>query len=168
MTRMPNPTDVDRLHMSHALELATRGQGRVEPNPMVGCVLVRDGRVVGEGWHRKFGAPHAEAMALRAAGARARGATAYVTLEPCAHFGKTPPCADALIRAGIARCVVAMRDCNPIVRGRGIRRLRAAGIEVSVGLRAAEARVINAPFITFHTGGRPYVILKWEIGRAHV
>jgi diaminohydroxyphosphoribosylaminopyrimidine deaminase / 5-amino-6-(5-phosphoribosylamino)uracil reductase len=147
--------------MSLALQLALRGQGRVEPNPMVGCVIVRSGRVIGQGYHRKFGGPHAEVFALRAAGARARGATVYVTLEPCNHTGKTPPCTDALIGAGIKRVIAAMKDPNPIVAGKGFRRLRAAGIRVDVGLLGDEAMALSAPFITFHRRRRPYVILKW-------
>ncbi|MBP8137566.1 MAG: bifunctional diaminohydroxyphosphoribosylaminopyrimidine deaminase/5-amino-6-(5-phosphoribosylamino)uracil reductase RibD, partial [Candidatus Eisenbacteria bacterium] len=120
----------DRSHMLRALRLASKGRGRTAPNPMVGAVLVRNGEVVGEGWHRQHGGPHAEIEALAAAGRRARGATLYVTLEPCAHHGKTPPCADALIAAGVKRCVVALRDPHDIVNGRGLRRLRAAGLEV--------------------------------------
>lgn len=147
--------------MKEGLTLAVRGQGSVEPNPMVGCVIVRNGRVVGRGYHRKFGGPHAEVYALREAGVKARGATAYVTLEPCCHFGKTPPCVDALIAAGIRRVVAAMRDPNPLVRGKGFRKLRAAGIDVAAGVLENEANVLNAPFTKLQTTGRPYVILKW-------
>jgi len=147
--------------MRRALELSKRGEGLVEPNPMVGCVIVRNGKIVGEGWHRKFGGPHAEIHALRAAGDKTKGATAYVTLEPCCHFGKTPPCADALIRAGLNRVVAAVKDTNPIVAGRGFARLRKAGIRVETGLVADEAREVLAPFITFQAKKRPYVIIKW-------
>jgi len=147
--------------MHRALALAARGQGRVEPNPMVGCVIVKQGKIVGEGFHRRFGCPHAECNALRAAGDEARGATAYATLEPCSHVGKTPPCADALVRAKLRRVVVAMRDPNPIVAGRGLRKLRAAGIRVDVGLLRADAARMLAPFVTYHRHDRPYVILKW-------
>ncbi len=147
--------------MQQALDLAALGQGRVEPNPMVGCVIVRAGRVVGSGYHRRFGGPHAEVHALRQAGARARGATAYVTLEPCSHRGKTPPCAEALIQAGIRRVIAAMRDPNRLVAGRGFRRLRTAGIGVDVGLLRSEAAFLNKPFVRFHRDGRPFVILKW-------
>lgn len=147
--------------MRRALELAVKGRGLVEPNPMVGCVLVKGGRVVGEGFHREFGGPHAEVHALRKAGAAAKGSTAYVTLEPCAHHGKTPPCVAAMIQANIRRCVVATRDPNKLVSGRGIRALRKAGIEVAMGLLAAEARELIAPFTTYHELGRPFVTLKW-------
>ena len=143
------------------MALAVRGQGAVEPNPMVGCVLVRGGRVVGEGWHKRFGGPHAEVEALRAAGRAARGATAYVSLEPCCHFGKTPPCTDALIAAGVSRVVAAMRDPFPKVRGRGRRLLEAAGIKVGMGLCEAEAMRLNAPYLKRQRTGRPWVILKW-------
>lgn len=132
----------------------------MRPNPLVGCVLVKGGRAVGEGWHRRFGGRHAEAEALRVAGSAARGATAYVTLEPCSHSGKTPPCADALIAAGIRRVVAALRDPNPMVKGRGIRRLRRAGVRVDAGLLAAQARELNLPFLTRMTRNRPFVILK--------
>ena len=147
--------------MQAALDLAKRGQGYVEPNPMVGCVIVKSGRVVGEGFHRRFGRAHAEINALRRAGSAARGATVYVNLEPCSHEGKTPPCADALIAAGVRRVVAAMKDPNPSVAGRGFRRLRAAGIRVDTGLLRVEARRLNAPFVVFHHEKRPYVILKW-------
>ncbi len=151
----------DREMMQRALRLAARAQGYVEPNPMVGCVLVRAGRIVGEGYHRRFGGPHAEVHALRQAGAAARGATAYVTLEPCCHHGKTPPCVDALLAAGVKRVVAAMRDPNPAVRGRGFRVLRAAGVQVEIGLLEAEALRLTAPFCKIIRTRRPWVLLKW-------
>src|SRR5438876_2371806 len=129
----PTRDQVDRSFMLRALRLAERGRGHTSPNPVVGAVVVRGGRVVGEGWHRSLGLAHAEAEALERAGGRSRGATLYVTLEPCAHTGRTPPCTDALIEAGIRRCVVALKDPHRIVNGRGLRRLRRAGIEVRVG-----------------------------------
>src|SRR4051794_555198 len=132
--------------MSHALALAMRGQGAVEPNPMVGCVIVRDGEIVGEGWHEYFGGPHAEVNALAMSGERATGATAYVSLEPCCHQGKTPPCTQALIRAGVARVVVALVDPFPQVSGRGIVELEAAGIECEVGANSADATWLLAPY----------------------
>ncbi len=146
--------------MRRALRLAARGAGRVAPNPLVGCVLTRDGRTVGEGWHREYGGPHAEVEALRAAGDAARGATAYVTLEPCDHWGKTPPCTGALLAAGVARVVVAVRDPFPAAAG-GAERLRAAGVPVEVGVLEAEARELNAPFLFAAAGAaRPWVTLK--------
>ena len=154
-------SQADESHMRRALRLAARGEGRVEPNPMVGCVLVRKGRVVGEGWHRQFGGPHAEINALKTAGAKARGATAYVTLEPCCHHGKTPPCTGALIDAGVARVVAGMRDPFAKVRGKGFRQLISAGIEVSVGLCEEEAFTLTAPYIKRQCIGQPWVILKW-------
>jgi diaminohydroxyphosphoribosylaminopyrimidine deaminase/5-amino-6-(5-phosphoribosylamino)uracil reductase len=150
----------DQIHMSRALQLAARGLYTTDPNPRVGCVLVRDGSVVGEGWHARAGEAHAEALALRSAGAAAHAATAYVTLEPCSHTGRTPPCADALIDAGIARVVCASDDPNPLVAGAGIARLRAAGVEVSVGALAGAARVLNAGFFSRFERGRPFVRLK--------
>ncbi len=158
---MPKWNDTDRQFLHRAIALARQGEGRVEPNPMVGCVLVKCGRVVGEGFHRRFGGPHAERNALAAAGIRSRGATAYVTLEPCCHHGKTPPCTDALIAAGVARVIAAVRDPNPQVAGKGFQQLRRAGIAVEVGLLHDEAAALLAPFITFQTRRRPYVILKW-------
>ncbi len=146
--------------MDAALGLARRGLGVVWPNPAVGCVLVRDGRVVGRGWTQPGGRPHAETEALARAGAAARGATAYVTLEPCAHRGETPPCADALIAAGIARAVVAMDDPDPRVSGRGRKRLVKAGIAVETGVREAEAAALNAGFLMRIREGRPLVTLK--------
>jgi diaminohydroxyphosphoribosylaminopyrimidine deaminase/5-amino-6-(5-phosphoribosylamino)uracil reductase len=150
----------DERHMRRALALAERGRGRVSPNPIVGAVVVRNGRVVGEGWHRALGLPHAELVALTRAGPRARGATLYVTLEPCAHQGRTPPCTDAVIQSGIRRCVVATRDPHRIVDGRGLRRLRAAGIRVEVGLLARPARAALGGYWLAHTRGRPRVTLK--------
>lgn len=147
--------------MRRALALARRGQGRVEPNPMVGCVLVKSGRIIAEGYHQRFGGPHAEVVALRKAGAAARGSTAYVTLEPCSHFGKTPPCCDALIAAGVARVVAAHLDPYPEVAGRGVRALRKAGIEVEIGLLDSAAKSLNAPYLTRILLHRPYVLLKW-------
>ncbi len=151
--------DRDLAHMKRALVLARRGWGHTAPNPMVGAVVVRRGRVVGAGHHARYGEPHAEVVALRAAGARARDATVYVSLEPCAHRGKTPPCADALIAAGVRRVVIATRDPNPVARG-GIERLRRAGIAVDVGIAEAEARELNAAFFHAHGTERPWVRLK--------
>lgn len=145
--------------MARALELAERGRATVRPNPLVGCVLVRGGQIIGEGWHERAGESHAEVHALRAAG-DARGATAYVTLEPCAHFGRTPPCTDALIEAGVRRVVVAALDPDPRVDGRGVRALRAAGIEVVTGVLADEAERQNAVFRTSHLKNRPWVLYK--------
>lgn len=146
--------------MRRALALAERGRGRTRPNPIVGAVVVRDGRVVGEGWHRAAGEPHAEVMALRRAGRRARGGTIYVTLEPCAHVGRTPPCVDAIVAAGIRRCVVAIRDPHSIVNGRGLRRLRAAGVRVQLGVCADQARVALAGYRLAHLERRPRVTWK--------
>ncbi len=146
--------------MSRALHLAARGRYTTSPNPNVGCVLVRDDQVVGEGYHRRAGEPHAEVHALRAAGERARGATAYVTLEPCSHHGRTPPCADALIAAGVSRVVVAMEDPNPLVAGRGLERLAAAGIAVQTGLLQPQAEALNPGFIRRMRSGRPRVQVK--------
>jgi len=147
--------------MRRALQLAARGRGYVEPNPLVGCVIVRDGKAIGQGYHRRFGGPHAEVEALRRCRGSLRCATVYVTLEPCCHFGKTPPCTDALIAAGVGRVVVAMRDPGPAVAGRGLRKLRAAGIAVETGLLADEAAALNSPYLKRVRCGRPWVILKW-------
>ncbi len=153
-------TELDRRFMRRALTLAERGRGRTAPNPVVGAVLVKAGKVVGEGWHRQLGGAHAEVEALERAGRRARGATLYVTLEPCAHWGRTPPCADALIAAGIARCVVALRDPDPRVDGRGIRRLRAADIDVASGLMVDEARAQLSAYRRAHATGLPRITWK--------
>lgn len=156
--------EFDGWHMGRALELAARGQGFVEPNPMVGCVLVgSDGGVIAEGSHQRFGGNHAEVEALMAAGDRASGATAYVTLEPCCHTGKTPPCTRALIAAGIRRVVVAMQDPFPQVSGRGLAELCAAGIEVEAGILADAAASLNAPYLKLLRTGRPWVIAKWAM-----
>jgi diaminohydroxyphosphoribosylaminopyrimidine deaminase/5-amino-6-(5-phosphoribosylamino)uracil reductase len=159
-----HPTDAlqasrDRAYMRRALVLARRGWGRTAPNPMVGAVVVHDDQIVGEGWHAIYGGPHAEVVALHAAGARARGSTLYVTLEPCAHSGKTLPCTDALIRAGVARVVCAVRDPNPVAAG-GARQLETAGVDVSVGVEEAHARELNAPFFHAFTSLRPFITLK--------
>ncbi len=150
----------DSFYMSRALQLAARGLYTTAPNPRVGCVIVRDGRVIGEGWHERAGMPHAEVHALKAAGAAARGATVYVTLEPCSHHGRTPPCAEALVQAGVGRVVAAMGDPNPLVGGGGIAMLTLAGIAAEVGLMEAEARALNPGFVSRMTRGRPWVRLK--------
>jgi diaminohydroxyphosphoribosylaminopyrimidine deaminase/5-amino-6-(5-phosphoribosylamino)uracil reductase len=150
----------DYRHMAWALALAGRGLYTTDPNPRVGCVLVRDGVRVGEGWHQRAGEPHAEVHALRGAGEQARGATAYVTLEPCAHHGRTPPCADALVTAGVTRVVVAMGDPNPLVAGAGLGRLAAGGVQVECGLLEAQARALNPGFVSRMTRGRPYTRCK--------
>lgn len=150
----------DERWMARALALARLGTGHADPNPRVGCVLVRDGVPVGEGYHPVCGGPHAEAMALARAGAAARGATAYVTLEPCSHQGRTPPCADALVAAGVSRVVVAQGDPDPRVAGRGLQRLEEAGIEVVTGVMGERARSLNAGFAARLTAGRPRVTVK--------
>jgi diaminohydroxyphosphoribosylaminopyrimidine deaminase/5-amino-6-(5-phosphoribosylamino)uracil reductase len=156
-------SDFDARMMARTLELAARGLGRVEPNPAVGAVVVSDETVVGEGYHQFFGGPHAEVNALRVAGERARGATMYVTLEPCCHYGKTPPCTDAVISAGIRRVVVAMQDPFEKVAGRGLAQLREAGIRVEVGLCETAARKLNAPYLKLHTSGLPFFTAKWAM-----
>jgi diaminohydroxyphosphoribosylaminopyrimidine deaminase/5-amino-6-(5-phosphoribosylamino)uracil reductase len=172
-------SSADHAFMARALQLARNGLFTTTPNPRVGCVIVRDGRVIGEGWHEKTGGPHAEAAALNAivmrsgihsdgapqglpsvAGGTAHGATAYVTLEPCSHFGRTPPCADALIAAGVSRVVAAMRDPNPLVAGQGLAKLATAGIEVASGLLESEASELNIGFVSRMTRGRPWLRLK--------
>jgi diaminohydroxyphosphoribosylaminopyrimidine deaminase/5-amino-6-(5-phosphoribosylamino)uracil reductase len=151
---------LDERLMRRALVLAARGLGETNPNPLVGCVVARGGRVVGEGFHARAGGPHAEVMALRRAGARANGATLYVTLEPCAHHGRTPPCAPLVRASGIARVVAAIRDPDPRTSGRGLRLLRAAGLRVATGLLAGEAEAINERFLAAARHGRPFVLLK--------
>ena len=150
----------DRDAMARALELAARGLETAQPNPRVGCVIARDGRIVGEGWHARAGEAHAEVMALRAAGSDAAGATAYVTLEPCAHHGRTPPCVDALLQAQVARVVFAVADPNPRVNGLGARRLREQGVQVESGLLAPEAHALNEGFFKRMRAGRPWVRVK--------
>lgn len=150
----------DYRYMARALQLARRGLYTTHPNPRVGCVLVRDGAIVGEGWHRRTGDPHAEAYALEAASERSRGATAYVTLEPCCHYGRTPPCTEGLLAAGVRRVVAAMADPDPRVSGRGLEQLRAAGVEVECGLLEAEAQTLNAGFVMRASHGRPLIRCK--------
>jgi diaminohydroxyphosphoribosylaminopyrimidine deaminase / 5-amino-6-(5-phosphoribosylamino)uracil reductase len=150
--------------MAQALRLAERGLYTTTPNPRVGCVIVSDGAVVGSGWHRAAGGPHAEVEALAAAGSRARGATAYVTLEPCNHHGRTPPCSEALLAAGVARVVAAMRDPNPAVAGKGLEKLSAAGIAVEAGVLESEARELNVGFVSRTTRGRPWLRVKIAAG----
>jgi diaminohydroxyphosphoribosylaminopyrimidine deaminase/5-amino-6-(5-phosphoribosylamino)uracil reductase len=156
-------TESEDVWMSRALELAERGRGYVEPNPLVGAVVVRDGQLVGEGWHQRYGEAHAEIHALAAAGEAARGAALYVTLEPCCHHGKTPPCTDTLLRAGIRRVVAAMLDPFPAVSGKGAELLRQAGVTVDVGVGEAEARRLNAPYLKLLATGRPWVHAKWAM-----
>ena len=151
---------LDAHYMARALELARKGLYSTHPNPRVGCVIVRDGQVIGEGWHVRAGEPHAEVHALRQAGELARDATVYVTLEPCSHFGRTPPCAEALVQAGVARVVVAMRDPNPQVAGRGLLRLLDAGIAVHSGVLESEARLLNQGFLKRMEHGLPFVRVK--------
>ncbi|HBI10283.1 MAG TPA: bifunctional diaminohydroxyphosphoribosylaminopyrimidine deaminase/5-amino-6-(5-phosphoribosylamino)uracil reductase RibD [Franconibacter pulveris] len=150
----------DEIYMARALKLASRGRFTTHPNPNVGCVIVKDGDIVGEGFHLRAGEPHAEVHALRMAGEKARGATAYVTLEPCSHHGRTPPCCEALIAAGVTRVVAAMQDPNPQVAGRGLYRLQQAGVEVSHGLMMSEAERLNKGFLKRMRTGFPYIQLK--------
>jgi len=153
----------DDKWMRHALHLAERGRGFVEPNPLVGAVVVRDDRLIAESWHQRYGEAHAEVNALQAAGAAARGSTLYVTLEPCCHQGKTPPCTKAVIAAGIRRVVAAMQDPFPQVAGQGADELRRAGIDVTVGVGEQDARMLNAPYLKLLGTGRPYVHAKWAM-----
>ncbi|RZQ56529.1 riboflavin biosynthesis protein RibD [Pseudidiomarina tainanensis] len=157
---MTDPLACHQRYMQRALELAAQGRFSTAPNPMVGCVIVADDQIVGEGWHQRAGEPHAEVHALREAGAAAKGAIAYVTLEPCSHFGRTPPCADALIKAEVATVVVAMKDPNPLVSGEGIERLRAHGIEVIVGVLEQQALALNCGFVARMQRQRPWLRLK--------
>jgi diaminohydroxyphosphoribosylaminopyrimidine deaminase/5-amino-6-(5-phosphoribosylamino)uracil reductase len=154
--------EIDRKFMARAIEIAARGRGVVEPNPMVGCVVVQDGARLGEGWHGRFGGPHAEVNALRDAG-KCAGATMYVSLEPCSHHGKTPPCTEAIIGAGIRRIVVALQDPFERVAGSGIEQLESAGLQVELGLMEDEARYLNAPFLKLVQRGRPWAIAKWAM-----
>ncbi len=159
-------TPFDRQCMRQALELAKQGQGRVEPNPMVGCVIAREDRVIGQGYHGHFGGPHAEIEALRQTRETAEataGATMYVTLEPCCHHGKTPPCSQAILEAGIGRVVVAMRDPFPKVDGGGIRELEKGAVRVELGLLEPEARRLNGPFLKLVQTGHPWIIAKWAM-----
>ena len=158
-TNPTNPADDERL-MRIALDLAQKGEGETNPNPIVGAVVVKGGRIVGRGYHHRFGGPHAEVFALDEAGDAASGATLYVTLEPCVHHGKTPPCTERIIAAKIARVIIACRDPNPLVNGHGIEKIRAAGIEVTEGVLEEEARRANEIFFKFITTGRPFVQLK--------
>jgi diaminohydroxyphosphoribosylaminopyrimidine deaminase/5-amino-6-(5-phosphoribosylamino)uracil reductase len=157
---MADPSEAERSYMRRALELAVRARGRTSPNPMVGAVLVKDGTVVGEGFHAFAGSDHAELEAIHEAEGAATGATMYVTLEPCCHFGRTPPCVDQIIHAGISRVVAACEDPNPAVSGKGFATLKAAGVSVEVGLLSEEAARLNEAFFTFIRTGRPFVTLK--------
>jgi diaminohydroxyphosphoribosylaminopyrimidine deaminase / 5-amino-6-(5-phosphoribosylamino)uracil reductase len=160
---LPDPSDFDRQIMRRCLELASTARGRTAPNPMVGAVVVQAGQIVGEGFHSQAGQPHAEVFALRAAGDRAAGATIYVNLEPCSHYGRTPPCADALIQAGVAKVVVGMVDPNPQVAGRGIEKLRLAGLDVTVGVEAAACQKLNEGFLYRMRHQQPFGILKYAM-----
>jgi diaminohydroxyphosphoribosylaminopyrimidine deaminase / 5-amino-6-(5-phosphoribosylamino)uracil reductase len=151
---------IEHTIMQRCFELARKGAGKVNPNPMVGCAIVRDGKIVGEGFHEKFGGPHAEIFALKHAGKKTQGATMYVSLEPCVHFGKTPPCVDAIIQAGISKLVIASKDPNPLVSGKGIQRLREAGIQVNVGVLQKEAELLNEKFFKYMKSGLPFVSIK--------
>ena len=161
---MDDAKHFDELMMRRAIELARRGEGRVEPNPAVGAIVADStGTILGEGWHQEYGGPHAEVQALNEAGSAALGATLYVTLEPCCHFGKTPPCSRAVIAAGIRRVVIAMRDPNPRVNGGGIDELRTAGIIVEVGLLESDAKCLVGPFVHLITQQRPWFHAKWAM-----
>jgi diaminohydroxyphosphoribosylaminopyrimidine deaminase / 5-amino-6-(5-phosphoribosylamino)uracil reductase len=151
---------LDARYMARALRLAERGRYTTDPNPRVGCVIVRDGKIAGEGWHERTGEPHAEIHALKTAGDKARGATVYLTLEPCTHHGRTPPCSEALIKAGIGRLVVATQDPNPRVNGQGLKALADRGIAVEAGLMETSAQALNPGFISRMVGGRPFVRVK--------
>lgn len=153
-------TNSDETYMRRAVVLARRGVGKTSPNPAVGCVIVKDGVIVGEGWHRKAGTPHAEVHALAAAGPLAQGADVFVTLEPCAHYGKTPPCAEALVAARVGRVVAGMVDPNPLVAGKGLELLRRNGIPATAGCLSEECRLLNEPFLKHVATGMPFVILK--------
>ena len=155
--------DVDKKYMALALELAEKGRGKVEPNPMVGAVLVKNGEIVGKGYHQVFGGAHAEVYAIHEGGTNCKGATLYVSMEPCAHYGKTAPCVDAIIKAGIRKVVAAVVDPNPITSGKGIQQLKEAGIEVVVGVMEMQAKRLNLPFFKLMQKGLPYVTVKWAM-----
>ncbi|KAB2954465.1 bifunctional diaminohydroxyphosphoribosylaminopyrimidine deaminase/5-amino-6-(5-phosphoribosylamino)uracil reductase RibD [Heliorestis acidaminivorans] len=155
--------DADVLFMQRAIELALRGKGKTSPNPLVGAVIVKDGQIVGEGYHQKAGTAHAEIHALAQANEEARGSTLYVTLEPCSHYGRTPPCTEAILKAGVKKVVMAMLDPNPQVAGKGMEKLRHEGVEVQVGLLSQETAEINQPFLTWITAQRPHVLAKWAM-----
>ena len=152
--------NIHEKYMCMAIELAKKAEGRTSPNPIVGAVIVKNNKIIGKGYHKKAGLPHAEINALHRAGVAAKGSTLYVTLEPCNHFGRTPPCTDAIIAKGIKKVVIAMRDPNPINDGRGIRKLRANGIKVDIGVLSKEAKAINKPYIKFITKKLPYITVK--------
>ena len=161
---MASPSDIDLLWMHRALELAGRGRGSVEPNPMVGAVVLdATDEFAGEGWHERYGGPHAEVHALNAAGDQARGGTLYVTLEPCCHHGKTPPCTEAILRSGIRRAVVSLGDPFPAVSGGGISQLQQAGLQVELGLADSEAKPLYGPYFKLLSTGKPWVIAKWAM-----
>ncbi|MFD3408179.1 bifunctional diaminohydroxyphosphoribosylaminopyrimidine deaminase/5-amino-6-(5-phosphoribosylamino)uracil reductase RibD [Aquirufa sp. HETE-83D] len=156
---MPNK----EIWMQRAFDLALLGSGRVAPNPLVGCVIVKDDRIIGEGYHQQYGGPHAEVNAVANATTSVKGATAYVTLEPCSHFGKTPPCADLLIQSGITTIYIANLDPNPLVAGKGVEKLESAGITCHIGLGAKTGEWINRHFFTFHRMKRPYITFKYAV-----
>ncbi len=156
-------SDIDRKYMAMALELAEKGEGAVNPNPLVGAVVVKNGKIVGKGYHKYYGGPHAEVYALEEAAEEAKGATIYVTLEPCSHYGKTPPCAEKIVKMGIKKCVIAMLDPNPLVAGRGVKILQDAGIEVSWALLEDKATELNRVFLKYIQTGMPYTFLKVAI-----
>ncbi len=155
--------DLDEKYVALALELAEKGRGKVEPNPMVGAVLVKNGEIVGKGYHQVFGGPHAEIHAINEGGENCKGSTLYVSMEPCAHYGKTAPCVDAIIRAGIGRVVTTVIDPNPLTTGKGIQKLKEAGIEVCLGIMESRAKRLNAPFFKLMQKGLPYVTVKWAM-----
>ncbi|MFP4660765.1 MAG: bifunctional diaminohydroxyphosphoribosylaminopyrimidine deaminase/5-amino-6-(5-phosphoribosylamino)uracil reductase RibD [Halanaerobiales bacterium] len=157
---MINEIRDDRYYMQIALELAQKGEGFTSPNPMVGSVVVKNGKIVGRGYHQHYGGPHAEVYALDQAGEKAEGATIYVTLEPCSHYGKTPPCSMKVVNSGVNKAVIAMMDPNPLVAGRGIKHLEEAGIEVEIGIMEKEAKELNESFLKFICTERPFVYLK--------
>ncbi|MBI4833438.1 MAG: bifunctional diaminohydroxyphosphoribosylaminopyrimidine deaminase/5-amino-6-(5-phosphoribosylamino)uracil reductase RibD [Planctomycetes bacterium] len=160
---MPEDLELHQKYINRAMELAARGEGMVEPNPMVGAVIVRDDKVISEGWHEHFGGPHAEINAFNNTKESVEGATLYINIEPCAHFGKTPPCVDAIIKAKIGKVVFSVRDPNPVTAGKGVTILRNAGIDVVEGIGERKARLLNAPFFKLHTEGLPYFIAKWAM-----